>query len=472
MATTTLASAPPSGTTARQKWLYSIANLANAMIGHTVGAFMLYYYVDYKKLPAEWYATALLFYSIYDAANNPVLGYISDRTKSRWGRRIPYMLFGAAPYAILFMLLFSAPFNGLEQPIALLIYFLIFSFLWEGVSTAVGTGYYSLLPEMFSTYSERTAVAVTMNVVQVVGLLIAFAVPPLIYGNEALGNLSWPLMAVSFGIVAIVVYYVGLQGMFERPESVQAPSVPLGQALKATFWNRSFVTVVLAQTFRFVGTNALTAGTAFYTKYSLQVDESVTSAILGVAFVTAAATLWFWRQFVAKRLDPRTTLMLANAVMIVGVIPLALAKTTAAAVGGAAGVGLGLAGLILMGDVIVADVIDEDEMKTGQRREGMYFGMSKFIMTLSGTIVAFILRWVIATYGYNEALTVAEQAPTVGLGFRVFMAAPVIGGSLLAILCLLFYPLHGKRLQEVKQAMAARHGVQHGSSSVESEQPA
>lgn len=454
----TLAAAPPrTGVTGKQKWLYSIANFGNAVIGHTVGAYMLFYYVDHKKLPAAWFATALVIYSIYDAINNPILGYLSDRTKSRWGRRIPYMLFGVGPYALLFILLFSAPFNGLEQPIVLLIYWLVVSFLWEGVSTAVQTGYYSLLPEMFATYHERTAVAVSMNIVQTIGLLVAFAVPPLIYGSEALGELGWPLMAIIFGVVSVAVYAIGLRGMFERPESVQAPSIPLSDALKATFLNRSFVTVVLAQTFRFVGTDALVMGTAFYTKYSLRADESITSAILAVAVVTAAAALWLWRRLIAQRFEARSTLIIANAVMMLAVIPLALARTTTMALIGAVGIGIGLAGLILMGDVIVADVIDEDETRTGQRREGMYFGMSKFIMTLATAIVALVFSWVVATYGYNQVLDIAEQPATVDTGFRVFMAVPVIGGSLLAIASLLLYPLHGDRLKKVKEIVAAKH---------------
>ncbi len=456
-ATTAALTEPRSRATVKQRWLYSIANLGNTLMGQTVGAYMLFYYVDVKKLPATWYGTALLFYSVYDALNNPVLGYISDRTKSRWGRRIPYIMFGAVPYAMLFALLFMAPFDGRQQPVALLIYFLIVAFLWEGISTAVGTGYYSLLPEMFSSYSDRTAVAVSMNIVQTVGLLVAFAVPPLLYGSEALEPYGWHVMAIAFALATVIVFFIGLRGMFERKETVQAASVPLGPALKATFANRSFVTVVLAQTFRFVGTNALVAGTALYTKYSLQVDESVTSAILAVAFVTAAVALWFWRRFVAQRFEARTTLMLANAVMAVSVLPLALAKSATGAIIGAAGLGIGLAGLILMGDVIVADVIDEDEVKTGQRREGMYFGMSKFIMTFSTTIVGGIFLLITAIFGYDETLSVAEQLPTVGPGFRVFMAAPVIVGSILAIISLLFYPLHGDRLRRVKATLAERH---------------
>ncbi len=442
----TIESTAPTTTTNKQRWLYSIANLGNTIPSQAIGAFMLFYYTDVKHLPAAWAATAMFIYAIYDAANNPVLGYLSDRTKTRWGRRIPYIMFGAAPYALTFALLWMAPFDGISQPTFLLIYFVVLSWLWEGLSTAVSTGYYSLLPEMFTTYAERTDVAVRMNVVQVVGLLIGVATPPLLYSS-----LGWPAMGVIFAVIVVLAIYTGLRGMFERKSSIAAASLPLGEALKATFVNRSFVTVVLAQTLRFFGTNTLLAGAAFFTKYSLQADESTTSIILATAFVSAGATLWFWRRFVAQRFEARTTLMIANGVMALAVIPLALAQTTVGVVVGSFLIGVGLAGLILMGDVIVADVIDEDEVRTGQRREGMYFGMSKFIITLSGSLVAMVFGWVSAAYGYDS--TLAVQPETVATGFRVFMSVPVVVGSLLAILTLFFYPLHGERLRAVKEKL-------------------
>jgi GPH family glycoside/pentoside/hexuronide:cation symporter len=324
-------------------------------------------------------------------------------------------------------------------------------FLWEGLGTMVSTAYYSLLPEMFSTYSERTKVAVSMNMVQVVGLFIGLAGAPIL--SDMLG---WPMMSVIFAIIVVVSYYIGIPGMFERRASVEAESIPFFDALKATFINRSFVTVVVSQTFRFVGTGTLTAGVLFYVKYSLDQGEEFGSVILGVAFMVTALTLGLWRRFVSERFEARTTLMIANGVMAVSVIPIGFAQTQLAVIIASAGLGLGLAGLILMGDVIVADVIDEDEMNTGQRREGMYFGMSKFIMTLSGSIVALWFGWISTAYGYDSALEV--QPETVAAGFRVFMTVPVVVSSILAIAALVFYPLYGERLKQVKDTLSARQG--------------
>ena len=434
--------------TTRQRWLYSLANMGNT-IPYQMASFILFFYTDIRRLPAALAASVMFAYSIWDAVNNPIMGYISDRTKTRWGRRIPYLRFGVAPYALSMILIWLAPFDGVEQTTALLLYMIFVPFIWEGLGTVISTAYYSLLPEMFQSYESRTKVAVSMNIIQVIGLFIGLAGTPIL--TDLIG---WPLTATIFAVIVIVVYYIGMAGMFERRRSVEAEVVPFLDALKATFINRSFIAVVVSQTFRFVGTGTLTAGVLFYVKYSLGQGESFGSVILGVAFIVSAFTLELWRRFIANRYEARTTLILANAVMAVSVIPLGFAQNAVSAAIASAGLGLGLAGLILMGDVIVADVIDEDEVKTGQRREGMYFGMSKFIMTLSGSIVALWFGWITAAYGYDSALEV--QAASVGAGFRVFMTVPVIVSSILAILALLFYPLHGERLKEVKEILTKR----------------
>jgi glycoside/pentoside/hexuronide:cation symporter, GPH family len=438
------------GPTARQRWLYSIANLGMTIPRQAVGAYLLFYYVDVKSLPASWAASALVAYALYDAVNNPVLGYLSDRTRTRWGRRIPFIVFGGLPYAVLLALIFMAPVSGNDQPVTLLVYFVLTTWVWEALSTSVQTGYFALLPEMFTSYDQRTSVAVSMNVVQVGGTFVGVALSPLIYSS-----VGWSAMGIVYAAVAVVALYTGVRGMYERKSSVFAAALPFAQALKATVLNRSFITVAVAQTFRFVGTNALLAGAAFYAKYSLQTESWVTSAILTVAFLSTGLTLWFWRRFVAQRFEARTTLMIANGVMGLAVIPLALAQTPAAAIVSAAGLGLGLAGLILIGDVIVADVIDEDELHTGQRREGMYFGTSKFIMTAANAIVALWFGWITGAFGYDAQL--AQQPESVGTGFRLFMAMPVIASSLLAIGTLFFYPLHGELLRDIKLRLAERH---------------
>jgi len=437
---------PEIATSRKTRTLYTLSSLGVSIPVEAVAGIIMFYIVDVKNLPATWYATFWVLYTIYNACNNPVLGFLSDRTRSRWGRRIPYILFSGLPYVITFALLFLAPFDGRENPMALLIFFGIVIVVWEGFYTALATGYYSLLPEMFASYRERTDVAAKMNIFQTGGLVIGVALPPIL--SEWLG---WSWMAILLSVIAVIAIYVGVPAMFEKKSAQEKTYVPFIPALKATFINRSFVTAAVAQAMRFFGTGVLQAGMMFYMKYCLKVDEGMATVIFGVAFLVAAVMLYPWRQIVANRTDSRTTLILANLVMILAVIPLGLSTSMVTTIIAAVLVGIGLSGLILIGDVIIAEVVDEDEVKIGQQRAGMYFGMSSFIITLSGMLVSGVFGILLPRFGYNTLLEV--QPASVDLGFRIFLTIPPIIGFLLAIVALYFYPLHGERLKEIKRAL-------------------
>ncbi|WP_230295875.1 MFS transporter [Deinococcus sp. 6GRE01] len=435
-------------TTSAQRWRYAVMNFGLTIPVQT-GSFLLLYYVDDRRMDPAWAATALTCFAVYNAANNPVIGFLSDRTRSRWGRRIPFVRFGFLPGLILFTLLFSAPFDGVSSPVALLVYFVVVWTLWETVSTAVGTGYLSLLPEMFRTFQERTDVAWRMNVVQVAGLLIGLALPPLLAGL-----LGWGVMAALFAVLAAAAILSGLGSLFERPGTA-APGLGFFRAARVTFRNPAFLTVVAAQTMRFFCTGTLATGMGFYVRYSLgETGGAATTLLLASAFVTAGAALWPWRTYVTPRLGARGTLMLAFALGAAALIPLALVNTLAGALVSTVLFGLALSGMILMGDVILGDVIDEDELRTGERREGLYYGMSGFITTLSAALTAQAFGAVTRASGYDPTLT--TQPDAVAGGFRFFMTGPPIAGALLAVALLALYPLHGERLNAVRAALSRK----------------
>ncbi len=428
---------------------YSLTSLGVATPVEAVNGIIAFYIVDVMNLPATWFAAFWFAYTIYNAFNNPLIGYFSDRTRSCWGRRIPYVLFGGLPYAVAFALLFTAPFDGRDNPVGLLIYFGIAIIVWEGLYTAIATGYYGLLPEMFPGYRERTDVAAKMNIFQTVALVLGAALPPML--AEFLG---WSGMATVLAVISVAAIYLGYPSLFEQPENKKDTSVPFGMALKATFLNRSYLTAAGAQAMRFVATGTLQMGILFYLKYSLKADESLATVILGIAFLVAMISLYPWRNWVANKLDSRRTLMIANAVMILGIVPMGFSPNIIFTYATAIIVGIGLGGLVLIGDVIITEVIDEDEIKTGHQRAGMYFGMSGFLITLSGLLVSSIFGIMMPAFGYDTLLEV--QPASVDLGFRLFLTIPTSLGFLLAIFLLWLYPLHGKRLQDIKDTLDAK----------------
>ena len=228
---------PEFQTSFKTRVLYAATSLGVATLAEAISGVIAFYIVDVKNLPVTWYSIFWFFYTIYNALNNPALGYLSDRTRSRWGRRIPYVLFGGLPYAVVFALIFTAPFDGKDNQVGLLIYFGVMIVIWEGLYTAIATGYYGLLPEMFGTYRERTDVAAKMNIFQTVALVLGAALPPLL--SSILG---WSGMAVLLSVISVIAIYVGYPALFERPDLKTDTSYPFMKSLKDTFINRSYLT--------------------------------------------------------------------------------------------------------------------------------------------------------------------------------------------------------------------------------------
>lgn len=440
-------------TTNRQRWLYALSMLGLQIPVQVFNVSLLFFYTDVKRLPPQWSATALTLYAIYNAVNNPLIGYISDRTKTRWGRRLPYLWFGTTPWLIVFALLWWAPFNGNEQPVALLLYMVIGIVIYDGIGTAVNASYYSLLPEMFPSYRERTDVAVRMNIFLTIALLAGVALPPMIAER-----LSWGTMGIIFAVVAMVATHAGYRGMFERGGPSVSADFSFFKAFKTTFLNRSFLPMTIAQTMRFVTTNALATGMIFYVKYSLGADPGQTTIILATAFIVAAVALYPWRLLIANRFEARTTALCGYAATALAAIPLWFVNTMTGAVIAAGFIGVAFAGIFLMDNILISDVIDEDEVKTGQRREGMYFGLNGLVVTLSTAIVSVAFGIIAPAYGYDTRLEI--QPESVATGFRVFMTGLPFVGCALAFLALLTYPLHGEQLRMVKEILAERHRVE------------
>jgi len=438
------------GTDARTRFFYSFANLGIAIPTAVIfNGIIAYYIVDVKKLPAAWFAAFGIFCTVYNAITKPAIGHLSDRTRSRFGRRIPYIKFSALPYVIMFALLFFIPFDGRNRPVQLLLTYGFLMVIWQTLYSFLGTGYYGLLPEMFDSYKDRTDVAAKMNIFQIAGLFTGVALTPM------LGvKLGWKLMAIILASVSAFAIFSGVRVLFETSASKNNEYLPIKDAFKSTYTNRSFITAAMSQALRFFGTGILTTGMMFYLKYSMKVDPSRASLIMGIVFVSAALMLYPWRQIVAIRTDSRTTLILGNLIMVAGSVMVGFAHTMAYAYPGAFIIGTGLAGLILSGDVLISEVIDEDYLKTGIQRAGIFYGMISIWTAFGSILVNVIFGYMTTAFGYNPLLEV--QPATVDMGFRLFMTIPASAGFLLSVGALMFYPLNRKKIQEIKAALNAR----------------
>lgn len=426
-----------------QKWLYALGNLGSTLSTQAVSTYLGFFYLTVMKMDLSLYGIGMLLYTGWNVINDPLAGAISDKTRTRWGRRIPYILFGTLPMAIFFMLLWAVPAFFAQDPLLLFVYFLVILFFLDGLSSIIGLNYTALFPEMFTTLEERAEVSPMRQVFSLAGAVAGIALPPIVYAT-----LGWGWMGVLFGVLMALSLFLSLKGMRERANAQKEEALPIREALGATFRNRSFLIYIGSQIMNQFGFFLIMAAIPFYAQYVLQVAEQTTSLILATAFIAAFPMVFVWGR-ITTRLGARAAMMAALALFALALVPLLFVTDVTGTLITTAAVGMALGGVMILPDILLSDVIDEDEQKTGKRREGMYYGIQGLLIRSSIFLVSATITVTLYLTGFDADLSPGAQPAAVATGIRWMTAVGPILGCLIAIVFMWFYPLHGKRLDEI-----------------------
>lgn len=427
----------------KTKIFYSSGSFATTLAYQTFTTFIVFYYVDTLKLDAALVGLGWALYGLWNAVNDPLAGYLSDRTRTRWGRRIPYILFGALPLAISFVFLWTPPFRvAANQSLELFVYFLLMVFCFDTLWTLVALNYTALFPEMFGSAAERAQVSAWRQIFNVAGVFCAMGLSPLIY--TAWG---WSFLGVLYAVLTAGVLLLTTKFCRERPESSQEEPLNLINGLRATLMNRAFLAFIGTLIFIWLAFQMLQSMIPFFAKYVLNVPEQEplkVSVLLALPLVVVLPALWLWR-YVAMRWGAARALSYALIAFALALPPLFFVRDflEATLVMGLLGVGLG--GLWLLPDLLIADIIDEDELQTGVRREGLYFGMNGLLIRLAFTLQGLIFSAVFSISGYEP------------WGLRFLIAGVPILALGLGWVSLRCYTLRGERLQSVKEQLEKLH---------------
>lgn len=461
----------PSSLPRRLLVLYASGSLATAVSYQAFSAYIQFVYIDIFGLTAAWVGLSWSLYGIWNAINDPLAGFWSDRTQTRWGRRIPWIAGLFLPLSLTFYMLWVPPQGMLEtRGVPLLLYFLFFVLAFDLLWTIVVTNWTALFPEMVPDEGQRASVSGYRQVFGLLGVLIGVALPPALAGEDWSGRGS---VALLLAVVTAVFFAISLLGSRERREFTQDASLPFRDSLRATVTNRNFLF--------FLGVNlmvqyvflALAATVPFYAKYVLNVQSAITlpalgltldpglqnSLLLGAAFIVALPAMSVWTAL-TRRLGAWRTLRIcclaAAAVLLLFLLPSdfygGLAITSL--------FGLTLAGLLMLPDLLIADLVDADELVTGARREGLYFGMNGFAIRFAFTIQGIVTAVVLTTTGYVAATTTQlypVQPPAAIAGMRLMLGVIPAVALVAAYLLLPGYRLHGERLAEVRTQVAQLH---------------
>ncbi len=449
---------------------YSLGDTASNFFFQMFNIFLVYYYVDVWGIDAAKIALMMLIVRIFDAINDPIMGLISDRTNTRWGKFRPYILFAAIPYGICGYMMFAGPDLSVHGK---LVYAYITYGLMLVIYTVINVPYSSLMGVLSPSSRTRT-VASSFRFVGAFtgGFLISLFVRPLV--NQLGGDnkvLGFQLTMAIFAVVSILMFWTTFFTTRERvkPPKGQKTNVieELGELVQNFPWVMLLIAAVLSTSFI-----ALRSGsTVFYFKYvvgsdsnpvfsigSLEFDK--TSVFLSIGMLAQiAGTIMLG--FLARKIDKKyAAAILCTITGLCFMTFYFLPKENYALL-----VIVNAIGYLCMGPTsaltwaLYGDVADFGEWKFGRRSTGLVFSASLFAIKTGVTVGGFLLPWFLAYYNYvkpPEGMDYIEQSDRAKLG--IVLAFSLVPGiiALFKAGSLLIYPLNQKLVSQIEQELKER----------------
>jgi glycoside/pentoside/hexuronide:cation symporter, GPH family len=376
----------------RAKLMYASASLGGEALTQSRSLWLLYFYSEANDYLSPLAVGAILTGArLLETVDDGLIGFWSDRTRSRLGRRIPFVLAATPFWALFAFLLFTPPTSSSAATAAYLFLVLELYFL---ASTLAGGPYEALLPEIAPSSDER---------VQITWMRVYFGAAGaglgLVLSGLLIDAAGYAAMAATVGVVALSFRYLGLAGIWRHASRTQEPAeVGLRDAFRATLANRYFLLFLPTFALFQLGFQVLLGVLPFLVKASLDVEEE--GAWVGALAAVAIGTMVVMIP-VAARVARRRTKRDAYRLSLLGAVVLfpllAFAgflpgiPVEAQLVAAMVVAGLPIAGNYLFPAPLTADIIDFDELRTGLRREATYFGAQNFVEKTTSALAPLVL---------------------------------------------------------------------------------
>ena len=445
------------------KIAYGSGDLGTAITAALRAFFLLFFLTDVARLSPAAAGTILLINRLWDAVNDPVIGWLSDRTTTRWGRRRPWIIIGAIPFGILFFMIWLVPPFGST---GLFIYYVIISLLLDTAYTVINVPYTALTPELTHDYDERTSLNSYRAAFSIGGALVAAVLHPIIVSQFDDIRMGYMVSGFVWATISTIPCFIVFFATKERPEGTESAkhdSIPLLQQIKIAFANKPYRYVIALYLFSWLALQLISTVLIFYLTYYIGAPGKlplVLLAIQGTAFVF----LFVWTA-VSRRLDKRYVYMIGATIWLAALIALYFItpETAQLILPLAVVAGAGAAVAYLIPWSMMPDVIEFDELNTGLRREGIFYGFMVFLQKTSIAIAIFFVGRGLSLAGYitpTEAVQTPAQPESALETIRLFIGPVPAVILAISIVIVYFYPISRERHLEAREELALRHEKQ------------
>ncbi|MCB8979715.1 MAG: MFS transporter [Ardenticatenaceae bacterium] len=441
-----------------RKLAFGVGDLGPALVASIQGFFLNAFLLDIAGIRPAAAGIIFLIVKIWDSVNDPIIGRLTDKTNTRWGRRRPWLLFGAIPFGLAWFLQWLVPDWGQA---GLFWYYLLVALLLDTGFTAVNVPYTALTPELTQDYDERTSLNSFRFSFSIMGGLIALAIHSILIESFPTVTQGYAISAAVMGGVIILSNFITFafteESHFKVADEEDDPGFVEG--VKIALRNRPFLYVVAIYLLSWLCIQFVQANMLLYVRYWIGGEER----FIQLAFALQISTFVFlliWSRMSQKWGKQKVyfagmSFWIAVEIGLFFVQPGQFTLVLLLAV--LAGVGVSVGYLIPWS--MLPDVIELDELETGQRREGIYYGFFVFLQKLGISLGLALSNFILEAAGYINAQDLANlpQQPTAVLtALRIFVSLVPAVILLISFPIVRSYPITREKHAEILAAIAAK----------------
>jgi len=434
------------------KFGFGICDLGGNLFFTMMGFYLLYFMTDVVGLAAGLAGTALMIGKVWDAITDPTIGYLSDRTRSRWGRRRPYMFIGSFLLFGMMIVMFTAPELGSQGQ-----YFAWAAIMYCLLCTAytlVNIPYGALTPELTTDYNERTVVNAFRMSSAVIGTLVGAGLVLPIVGLAASVKAGWTLTGVVMGAIMMVTALVTVFSVREPVHGELPPRQNIFKSYAQVLGMKAFLTCLIPWTMHITGVTIIQGALLYFYIYLFGSESGFQLALVAL-LVSSMVFIPVWTVISGKIGKKKSynigMAIVALAVMILFLIGNRVAMEFTYLIMVFAG--FGFATQYVMPYAIVPDVVEYDYAENGVRREGVFYGLWTLTSKIGQAFAIALSGWTLSAFGYIPDVAQSDLSL---LGIRLLCGPIPVVFFVIGIIVLAFYPITREKYEEILQKIALR----------------